>query len=189
MISIVFAVAVFIFLNVLFYSSFFKNSQGVYDAIRRLKYGRGRPRRRTFIPGYQYLMWLASQEGSILFSAIIGAALVVIKPKNSFALFCALWAFGLTAAYSLIQYKTPWLALNFVVPLALIAGYVAQVLYDLGRGQLRLVAVLLVISIGVSVYQTIDLNFVNYDNDNSYYVYVYAHTRRGMLDLVKTSNR
>jgi hypothetical protein len=28
----------------------------------------------------------------------------------------------LIAAYSLIPYKTPWLMLNFVVPLALIAG-------------------------------------------------------------------
>jgi hypothetical protein len=33
-------------------------------------------------------------------------------------------------------------------------------------------------------YQTIDLNFINYDNDNRYYVYVYAHTRRETLKLV-----
>ena len=33
-------------------------------------------------------------------------------------------------------------------------------------------------------YQSIDLNFVNYDNDNAKYVYVYAHTKRGTLDLV-----
>jgi predicted membrane-bound mannosyltransferase len=36
----------------------------------------------------------------------------------------------------------------------------------------------------LGTYQSIDLNFVNYDNDNAKYVYVYAHTRRGMLDLV-----
>jgi predicted membrane-bound mannosyltransferase len=29
------------------------------------------------------------------------------------------------------------------------------------------------------------LNFVNYDNDDEKYVYVYAHTTRGALDLVK----
>ncbi len=34
-------------------------------------------------------------------------------------------------------------------------------------------------------HQTYDLNFVNYDNDNRYYVYVYAHTRREMLKLVE----
>ena len=38
-------------------------------------------------------------------------------------------------------------------------------------------------------YQTIDLNFINYDNDNRYYVYVYAHTRREMLKLVDEINR
>ncbi len=34
-------------------------------------------------------------------------------------------------------------------------------------------------------YQTIDLNFINYDNDDRYYVYVYAHTRRETHKLVE----
>ena len=38
-------------------------------------------------------------------------------------------------------------------------------------------------------YQTIDLNFINYDNDDGYYVYVYAHTRRDLLKLVDEINR
>jgi len=38
-------------------------------------------------------------------------------------------------------------------------------------------------------FQTIDLNFINYDNDNRYYVYVYAHTRRETLKLVSEINR
>jgi predicted membrane-bound mannosyltransferase len=38
-------------------------------------------------------------------------------------------------------------------------------------------------------YQTIDLNFLNYDNDNSYYVYVYAHTRRETLKLLDEINK
>ena len=36
---------------------------------------------------------------------------------------------------------------------------------------------------------TIDLNFANYDNDDPYYVYVYAHTRRETLKLVEEVNR
>jgi len=100
-------------------------------------------------------------------------------------LFAALCSFGLIAAYSLIPYKTPWLVLNFIVPLALIAGYVVQVIWELERGQIRIVAMVLFIVVAVSAYQTIDLNFVNYDNDDAYYVYVYAHTRRGTLDLVR----
>ncbi len=120
----------------------------------------------------------------MLFLGLIGALLVVLRPKNLFALFSALWAFGLIAAYSLIPYKTPWLVLNFIVPLALVAGYVIQFIYELDGGQVRIVAIFLSLAIGISTYQTIDLNFINYDNDNSYYVYVYAHTRRGLLELV-----
>ena len=74
--------------------------------------------------------------------------------------------------------------LNFVVPLALIAGYAIQAVYEMDRGQLRLVAVIFLIAIGVATYQSIDLNFINYDNDNEKFVYVYAHTTREMLDLV-----
>jgi predicted membrane-bound mannosyltransferase len=156
----------------------------------------------------------------------IGAALAVLKPTKPFALFAALWAFGLIAAYSLIAYKTPWLSLSFIVPLALTSGAAIQWLYEeLSRfgidKRVRAYAVvaLLITAIGlipglarifdqivspspwpglvkalsqteihpkifIPGYQTIDLNFINYDNDDRYYVYVYAHTRREMLKLV-----
>jgi len=77
------------------------------------------------------------------------------------------------------------LMLNFVVPLALISGYAIQAIYDMDHGQLRLASVVLLVAVGVATYQSIDLNFVNYDNDSPKYVYVYAHTRRGTLDLVE----
>ena len=38
-------------------------------------------------------------------------------------------------------------------------------------------------------YQTLDLNFRNYDNDAQYYVYVYAHTRRDLLKLLGEIDR
>src|SRR6185295_8702614 len=128
--------------------------------------------------------WLVRSEGPLFFLGAIGGAIVVLKPKNSLALFCALWSFGLIAAYSLIPYKTPWLMLNFVVPLALISGYAIQAIYDMDQAQLRLASVVLFVAVAVATYQSIDLNFVNYDNDSPKYVYVYAHTRRGTLDLV-----
>ena len=59
------------------------------------------------------------------------------------------------------------------------------------------------LALSVSTYQTIDLNFYNYDNDKEtvnlsfierdygpqYYVYVYAHTRRDLHGLVDEINR
>ena len=118
------------------------------------------------------------------FSVRLGQRLIVWRPRNVFALFSALWAFGLLAAYSLISYKTPWLVLNFMVPLALISGYALQVLYEWGLGEIRLVIAIMLLAVAISGYKTIDLNFINYDNDAQSYVYVYAHTRREMLALV-----
>jgi len=74
--------------------------------------------------------------------------------------------------------------LSFLIPLALISGYMIQAIYEMDHFQLRLASVVLLVAIGLATYQSIDLNFVNYDNDNPKYVYVYAHTRRGTIDLV-----
>jgi len=183
-VNIIVALIVFQALYLLFYSSFLTNYKGIYDSLQTFHIWTKTGRVAHVHPPWMYLSWLVKQESPLLFLGAIGAAIVVLKPKNSLALFCALWSFGLIAAYSLIPYKTPWLLLNFVVPLALIAGYAIQAVYEMDKGQLRLVATILVVAIGVATYQSIDLNFVNYDNDNPRYVYVYAHTTRGTLDLV-----
>jgi uncharacterized protein (TIGR03663 family) len=184
------AIAVFIGVNVLLYSSFFTNyPKGVYDALKTFEFWTKTGKEAHVHPVHTYVLWLLKQESPVLFLGTIGAALVVWKPEKAFALFAALWAFGVLAAYSLISYKTPWLDLNFIVPLALIGGYALQVIYDFGLGQLRLVIAILFLATAISGYQAIDLNFFNYDNDDSYYVYVYAHSRREMLGLLDEINR
>jgi uncharacterized protein (TIGR03663 family) len=188
-VAAIIAFLTFVGVYALFYSSFFQNSSGLYDSLKTFAIWTKTGTAAHVHPPSQYIKWLFKQEGPLLFLGAAGAAFVVLKPRNSLALFCALWSFGLIAAYSLIPYKTPWLLLNFVVPLALIAGYAIQAIYEMDRRQLRLVSALLVVSTSISVYQCIDLNFKNYDNDSSYYVYVYAHTKRNMLDMVKEIDR
>ena len=179
------AIVVFLSLYLLFYSSFLTNNKGISDSLQTFAVWTRTGRMAHVHPATMYITWLVNLESPLLFLGAIGAAIVVLKPKNSFALFCALWAFGMIAAYSLIPYKTPWLMLNFLIPLALISGYAVQAIYDMDHGQLRLPALVLLAAVGLATYQSIDLNFVNYDNDNTKFVYVYAHTRRGTLDLVK----
>jgi uncharacterized protein (TIGR03663 family) len=188
-VAAILAVVTFAAFWALFYSSFFQNSYGIYDSFKTFAIWKKTGSAAHVHPASQYIKWLVKQEGPLLFLGAAGAAFVVLKPRNLLALFCALWSFGLIAAYSIIGYKTPWLLLNFVVPLALIAGYAIQAIYEMDRGQLRGVAVSLIAATSISVYQCIDLNFKNYDNDDSYYVYVYAHTKRNMLDLVKEIDR
>ena len=186
---VVLALATFVGLYVLFYSSFFTNSKGISDSFATFAVWSKTGSKDHVHPIYTYIVWLLRREGALLFLGALGALFVVLKPKNAFALFAALWAFGVIAAYSLIPYKTPWLMLNFVVPLALIAGYAVQSIYELEQRQWRVTGIVLIGALSVSTYQTIDLNFINYDNDNAGYVYVYAHTTRGMLDLVKEIDR
>ena len=176
------AVLVFAALWVLFYTSFFTNSKGLADSFKTFEVWTRTGTVAHVHPFFTYAYWLTAREAPLLALGAGGAFLVVLKPKNAFALFSALWAFGMIAAYSLIPYKTPWLMLSFLVPLALISGYLIQVLYEFDK---RFTGVVLFVALLIAVYQTIDLNFFNYDNDDSRYVYVYAHTTRGMLELVK----
>lgn len=180
------AILVFVAVTVLFYSSFFTNfPQGIYDAFKTFQFWRKTGSEAHVHPYYTYLKWLLNQESPLLFFASLGAAYLVNRPRNSLALFSALWGFGLLAAYSLISYKTPWLTLNFLPPLALVAGYSLQRIYQVFRGDLRFLGLIAFVTLSVNLYQTIDLNFFKYDNDDEYYVYVYAHTRRETLKLVE----
>ncbi len=123
------ALAVFIIVNVLFYSSFFTNyPKGVSDAMKTLSFWRHRTHEHAH-PFLQYFEWLRQIESPLLLLGGIGAAIAVWRGDNRFALFAAQWAFGLLVGYSLVEYKTPWIALNFIVPLAVIGGYALDQLY------------------------------------------------------------
>jgi uncharacterized protein (TIGR03663 family) len=186
---VVLAAITFAGLYYLFYSSFTHNPKGLSDSLQTFAVWTKTGSKDHVHPLYTYIEWLVRREAPLLFLGGLGALFIVLKPKNALALFSALWAFGLIAAYSLIPYKTPWLMLNFVVPLALIAGYAVQAIWELDGRQWRVMGLVLFSAVAFSTYQSIDLNFINYDNDDQSYVYVYAHTTRGMLDLVKEIDR
>jgi uncharacterized protein (TIGR03663 family) len=113
----------FLIVNVLLYSSFFKNyPKGVHDALLTLSLWSGRTQEHAH-EWWQYIEWLRQLESPVLVLGLIGAVLAVWRVDNRFALFAAQWAFGTLAAYSLVAYKTPWIALNFIVPLAITSGY------------------------------------------------------------------
>ena len=123
------AITIFIIVNVLFYSSFFTNyPKGVSDAFQTLKLWRHRTHEHPH-PFLQYFEWLRQMESPLLLLGAVGAAIAVWRGDNRFALFTAQWAFGLLVAYSLVSYKTPWISLNFIVPLAIVSGYALDQLY------------------------------------------------------------
>ena len=183
------AFTVFIVVNVLFYSSFFSNyPKGVNDSLQTLALWRKRTHEHAH-PWHQYIRWLLQKESILLMLGGLGALIALWRADNRFALFVAQWAFGLLAAYSLVGYKTPWIALNFIVPLALTSGYTLDVFYrklrEFNQPLFFLApAVLIVAFCGYQMYQ---LNFVYYDDDR--YVYVYAHTRRETVAMIDEVDR
>jgi uncharacterized protein (TIGR03663 family) len=183
------AFTVFIVVNVLFYSSFFKNyPKGVNDALQTLSLWRKRTHEHEH-KWWQYIYWLLQEEGLIFILGGAGALIAIWRANNRFAVYIGQFAFGLLAAYSLVGYKTPWISLNFIVPLALISGYALDVAFqklrDFQQPKFFFVpAALIVLFCGYQLYQ---LNFVHYDDDQ--YAYVYAHTRRETLVMMDQIDR
>jgi len=178
------ALAIFILVNVLFYSSFFTNyPKGVSDALKTLNLWRQRTHEHEH-PWYQYTYWLLWEEGILVVLSGLGALIALWRANSRLALFLALWSFGLLAAYSLVGYKTPWISLNFIVPMALTAGYTLQFAYDKLREfhAVALAPLMAVAIIAFCGYQLYQLNFVHYDDDQL--PYVYAHTKRQMLTMI-----
>ncbi|HEX8250238.1 MAG TPA: glycosyltransferase family 39 protein [Pyrinomonadaceae bacterium] len=179
------AVTIFIYVSVLFFSSFFTYAEGVAGAIKAYafwtKTGTGD---HTQNGNLAYLKWLWKIESPIMFLSALGTLIAFVKARHRFAMFAGLWALGLFLAYTIIPYKTPWLALSFILPMCLVAGYGVNELFAARDGAMKgIAALLLAASIGILGYQTTDLNFNRYDDDTM--PYVYAHTRRGFLDLIR----
>lgn len=184
--------ALFVFINILFYSSFFTNAKGVSDSLETFKVwsktGTSDFHKKDFAT---YFWWLLQEEAPVFILAAIGAAAALFaRRKNRFAIFAGAWAFGTALAYSLIPYKTPWLMLSFTVPMAIAGGYAVQTLADWAwrSNGMRAVAVAVVGgALFVNVCQTVALNFREYDNDK--YIYVYAHTRREAEEMLREIER
>ena len=182
---VVACVCIFAYVGILFFSSFFTYPEGVQKAFEAYAiWTKTGSKDHTQNGNYAYFKWLLKIESPILILSSIGFLIALVKAKHRFALFAGFWAFGMLAAYTIIPYKTPWLALSFTLPMCIIAGYGINELIISRDAVIKLLGILLtILAVGVLGYQTYDLNFLRYDDDSM--PYVYAHTRRGFLDLVR----
>jgi len=193
-------VVLFIIVNVVLYSSFFTNAKGIVDSVATFavwrETGTSDFHAKSF---WTYFKWLGKEETALFLVGACGALWATWQVDNRFATFAALWAGGIVLAYSLVPYKTPWLALNFLPPLAITGGYLFQSLIynnsrtgiDLDGGASNAIAsvsprhlALLVafsVALAIGAYRTFKLNFVHYDDDS--FTYVYAHSTRDLTTL------
>jgi uncharacterized protein (TIGR03663 family) len=166
---------------ILLYSSFFTNPRGILDSIHTFTYWTKTGEHGIYNrEWWTYLEWLKEEEWPLLALGSIGTGIALLLARSRLRVFCAFWTIGIIAAYSLVPYKTPWLVLSLILPLALMAGYAIDVIYQPG---MRFIAVLIAGgAVCFSLYQAIDISFIHYDDDS--YAYVYAHTNRDFLGLI-----
>jgi len=200
------AYLIFLFINIIFYTSLFTHWGGAYDAVKSVYLWAQRSGSEHVKNFWYYFGILLKLELPMLVGALIGAVFV-IRRGTRFWLFTAAWLLGMFLAYSIIGYKTPWLMISFLIPLALMSGYaVQQIFQSLTSHYSRLLLIVVVfLTLFYSARLSWTVNMVKYDdngNQTAYlrklgeklelkpykdgqYGYVYAQTERDILNFVK----
>lgn len=171
---------------VLLYTSFFTNPAGLLDSFRAYLpwtqkglEGSGHEK-----PWPYFLGLLARFEPLALLGGVLGSAVAVWR-RDRFGLFVtAAWGVQL-GVYSAIPYKTPWLAMNAVLLLALATGFLAG---ELGRrplsGAWRAgLAAAGLLAVAWSAAKAVEVAFLRYDDERRLGL-VYVQTSRDLRDLM-----
>jgi uncharacterized protein (TIGR03663 family) len=141
-------------------------------------------------PFWYYVHLLAGGRSGALISAMacIGLLLAVRKREASPFALLAYYAVFVFVLYSAVPYKTPWLALNLWLPMALLAGLAAASLWRIEvkqtavrvvlRSSCLVVAVVAAVLIADDTRQRVFLHPADEGNP-----YAYAHTSEDLLGL------
>lgn len=183
--AVIWAAVAFAVPYVLLYTSFFTNPQGLVDSVRTffLWAGKGIEGAEHAKPWHYFPRLLLSFETVAVACAVAGGVLA-LRRRDAFGTFCALWAAGELAAYSLLRYKTPWLDLNIVLPAAIAGGMLFRQAFGAPwprRLRAGIVA-LFVLGLGWGAWRAVQVSFLRYDDDSLALVYV--PTDRDIRDLL-----
>ncbi|MFQ5878358.1 MAG: flippase activity-associated protein Agl23 [Acidobacteriota bacterium] len=183
--QVVWALAAFVLVSSLLYSHFLADPAGLLGPFAAIgQWGR----RAVAASGHEKPWWyfaalLAREEWAVLAGAL-GAAGLAARPGRRFARFLLLWGAGLLVVHSLIPYKTPWLGLNIILPLALAGGgaFGRLLVASASRPRRAVAAAALAIPVSLSAWRAASLCFARFDDPASPLVYV--QTSRDALRLV-----
>ncbi|UJS22234.1 MAG: TIGR03663 family protein [Candidatus Brocadia sp.] len=179
------SIGVFLGINFLFYSSFFTYYAGIKGILSTLKiwtktgtHAGGHAK-----PFFYYFTLLYKFELPILILGIAGLY-CAFRRGSKLTVFVSSWAILIYLTYSFIPYKTPWLVINILLPLSLLAGiFISNILRAVTKKWQYAVFYPLYLGIfGFSCYQSLMLNFFNYDDER--YELVYVQTKRDIYHLL-----
>jgi uncharacterized protein (TIGR03663 family) len=205
---LLYCLAVFFTINIVFYSSFFTNWKGITDAYNSVFMWTGRGFNEHIHDHLftYYLGILIKLELPLIIAAAIGIVITLWR-GTKFGLFLMAWTCGMFLGYSRVSYKTPWLMVSMLIALAVFSGYVAQEVFSILRMvPLQLAFIILLIAVAVPIIMMCwQVNRYKYeDNENrtgyftefgkkrnltaytdTQYGYVYAQTDKDLMNLVK----
>ena len=176
---------------VLFFSGFFMNPGGIGDMFHALavwtKTGVGQTGHEKPMGYWVQLLTTYEWPFFIFFLASLVAFFFVNRASRAMIL----TAIGTFIAYSIIPYKTPWLILNMLWPMAFGLGIVLQ---KLGEPAVRarfafarpLALLALLGSLGYSGYTMLRLNFKDFVKQGEPYVYVQTTMQfKNVMDYIR----
>jgi uncharacterized protein (TIGR03663 family) len=183
--------AVFLLLSILLFTWFGAN----WRALPALLHAVPNAFARAGGQGHQKPFWYFVQlltggwsSGAIVALACIGFLQTIRKRDPSAYGFLAIYALFIGLIYSLIPYKTPWLALNFWLPITLFAGQAIESLWRtsaaLPRHRITIQAFCVLVGIVVVALTARDTKqrvFLHPADETN--PYAYAHTSEDLLGL------
>src|SRR5436305_3087966 len=183
--AVIWAAVAFAVPYVLLYTSFFTNPYGLADSVRTffLWASKGIAGAEHAKPWHYFPRLLLAFETVTVACAVAGGWLA-IRRRDAFGSFCALWAGGELAAYSLLRYKTPWLDLNLVLPAAVAGGVLFREAFarPWPRAARAGLVALFVLGLAWGAWRSIQVSFLRYDDASLALVYV--PTDRDVKDLL-----
>jgi len=173
------------------YSAFYKNLPGLLDSFRTFLTWGPRGLDSGHIKGFFYFLEeaLFRYEFAVMALSVVGLVASIVR-VDRFGLYLSFWMLGMLGAYSSIPYKTPWLVINIIFPMALLGGYGVQSVFD-GISKLRLknkkgvqvlFALVIILVVLLEIPLSLRLNFKEYDGRR--HTQVYQHTHRDIYDIV-----
>ncbi|GAB5388994.1 MAG: hypothetical protein Alpg2KO_19620 [Alphaproteobacteria bacterium] len=200
LVNLALGLAIWQFLLLMYFTSFFKNMSGWLDIwyayVAWFETGHGTGHNQPFWHYLKDVLWMQNVRGNwvmqespiVVFAALAG--LYSLYRGSRFGLFLAAWTAGTFLAYSITPYKTPWLAVQIILPMALVAGWGLGHLwvYLSIRGRELIALPLLLVAavpIGWMGNDAARLAFVDFSDHHN--PYIYAHTNKevaGFLDMI-----
>jgi len=193
------ALTVALIISALFYSSFFKNWQGILDSFRTYETYLHRAGHKGWHihPWHYYFKLLigTKQPGTpywselfILIMSGFGFFAILMRKGNkntdwNLLRFIALYTLIMTAVYTLIPYKTPWSMLGFYHGFILLAAVGGTFLLSCkSKYWLHLVCILFILTKTVQLTKQSYLSNFKYEADPSN-PYVYAHPVKDVFQI------